>query len=110
MIIDIVNLRLSAQRGLLYNSFPELRAVCVESSENLIYVCFYCDGKISEENNELCECVLDDIMADFCNMGTKEGVEIKFETPIIRLDYPKKMPLRGCWVYYRHEDSSRYVD
>ncbi len=110
MIIDVVNLKLSAQRGLLGNVFPELRAVCVESTENLIYVCFYCDGEISAENKDLCECVLDDIIADFYNR-TKEGEpEIEFETPIIRLDYPKKMSLKGRWVYYRHEDSSRYVD
>ncbi len=105
MIINSVNLRLSAQRGLLGNVFPELRAVCVESTENLIYVCFYCDGEITPEIKEHCECVLDDITSDFCHID-----KIEFETPFIRLDYPKKMPLRGDWVYYRHEDSSRYID
>ncbi len=43
-------LQLSAQRGLFGNVFQKLRAVCVESKENLIFVCFYCDGEISVKN------------------------------------------------------------
>jgi len=108
MLIDMVNLRLSAQRALLWNVFPKLRAVCVDSKENRIYVCFYCDGEISEEDKELCESVLDDIIADF--FITKEEDRIEFETPIIRMDYPKKMLLNGIWVFYRNEDTSRYID
>ena len=55
-------------RGLLYNVFPKLRAICVNSTENLIYVCFYCDGEISDDDKKLCECVLDDITADFVTL------------------------------------------
>jgi hypothetical protein len=29
---------------------------------------------------------------------------------IIRIDYPKKMPLIGHWVFYRQEDSSQYIE
>lgn len=38
MIVDIANLKLSAQRGLLGNVFPQLRAVCVNSVEDLTLV------------------------------------------------------------------------
>lgn len=110
MIIDRVDLLLSTQRGLLGNVFPKLRAVCVNSTENLVFVCFYCDGEISEEEIEHCESTLDDIIADFCNLAKEGEEEVEFETPIIRLDYPKKMPLTGDWTYYRYEDSSRYID
>lgn len=108
MIVESVNLRLSAQRGLLGNVFPKLRAVCVNSTENLIFICFYCDGEISEDDKELCESTLDQVIADFW-IGEGEN-EIGFEAPIIPLNYPKKMPLNGHWVYYRHEDSSLYID
>lgn len=104
MIIDIKFLKLSALAGLLTNAFPTLRAICVDSRENLVFVCFYCDGEISEEDNECCESTLDEVFAS-CAYPT-----IEFETPIVRLDYPKKMPLIGEWVYYRHENSSQYVD
>jgi len=93
------DLKLSAQRGLFGNVFQKLRAVCVESKENLIFVCFYCDGEISDDDNECCESTLDEIFAD-CSYVP----EIKFETSIVRLDYPQKMPLIGDWVYYRYED------
>lgn len=103
MIVDIVDLKLSAQRALLGNVFPKLRAVCVNSSENLVYVCFYIDGEISDEEKELCECTLDDIMADFFMATAKEEDRLEFETPIVRLDYPQHPPLNGHWVYYRSE-------
>lgn len=110
MKVSVGDLKLSVLRGLLGNVFPKLRAVCVNSKENLIFVCFYCDGEISEDDKELCESTLDDIIADFCHL-VKEGKDsMEFETPIIRLDYPRKMPLIGDWVYYRHEDSSLYID
>lgn len=103
MSLDIVNLKLSAQRGLLGNVFPNLRAVCVKSTKNLIFVCFYINGEITENEKESCESTLDNIIADFCNL-TENEKEIEFETPIIRLDYPEKPPLIGQWVYYRNEE------
>jgi hypothetical protein len=99
MAVNIINVKLSAQRGLLGNIFPELRAVCVDSKKNLIKICFYIDGEISEKKKECCESTLDQIIADFCNLQE----EIEFETPIIRLDYPQKPILIGYWVYYRQE-------
>ena len=104
MVIDIINVKFSVQVGLLGNVFPELRAVSVDSKENLIQVYFYVDGEISDEQRECCECVLDDIIADF--FLTKKYDEkglLEFEYPVIRLDAPKKPPLVGHWVYYRYE-------
>ncbi len=104
MIVDIGYLKLSAQRRLLYNVFPELRAVCVSAEENLIYMAFFIDGEITEEQKECCESVLDDVTAEFFRVNySNEKDELEFETHFIRLDYPQKPPLRGSWVYYRHE-------
>lgn len=100
MVVKISNLRLSAQRSLLGNVFPKLRAVCVNSTENLVFVGFYIDGEISEDEKEFCESTLDQIIVDFIHD------EVEFETPIIRLDYPERPPLIGHWVYYRYEDYS----
>ncbi len=105
MSVDIVGLKLSAQRGLLYNVFPELRAVCVSAEENLIYVGFFVDGEITEEQREYCASVLDDILADFFQVNPNEEDDLEYEAPIVRLDYPQKPPLRGFWVYYRHESN-----
>lgn len=98
MIIGTRDLKLSAQRGLLGNVFPELRAVCINSEENLIETIFYIDGEISDDQNECCESTMDDIIADFF----EEGLE--FSTPIIRLDYPERPTLVGSWAYYRQEN------
>lgn len=105
MIVDLRSLKLATLAGLLGNVCQKLRAVCVDSKENLIFVCFYFDGEISDDDKECCESTLDEVFASFSYISTME-----FETPIVRLDYPKRMPLIGEWVYYRHEDSSRYID
>jgi hypothetical protein len=104
MLIDIVDLRLSAQRALLGNVFPELRSVSVDSKENLIQICFYIDGEISDDQKDLCECVVDEIIADFFLINVDEKDRLEFESPIIRLDYPNKPVLVGSnWVYSRYE-------
>lgn len=110
MKVSLADLQLSVQRGLLGNVFSKLRAVCIESREkNLIFLCFYCEGEISEDDRECCESVVDQVVADFACVSEDKPV-IEFETPIVRVDYPKKMPLIGHWVFYRKEDSSRYID
>ncbi len=109
MTIDRVDVLLSAQRSLLGNIFSKLRAVCVDSNENVIFANFYHDGEITDDERELCEHSIDQIIGDFFYISEDKS-RIEFEMPIIRLDYPKKIPLRGDWVYYRYEDSSRYID
>ncbi len=109
MIIPMRDLKLSVQSALLSNIFPRLRAVCVDSQENLIFLCFYCDGEPSEADRECCESVLDEVIADFF-YALEDKPVIEFEISIVSLDYSKKMPLIGEWVYYRYEDPSQYVD
>jgi hypothetical protein len=99
MLVDIIDLKLSVGRGLWGNISPKLRAVCVNSAENLIYMYMYFDGEITEEEHEFCECVLDDVSSDF-----SFHEEMKFDMPEIRLDYPFKIPTIGEWIYYRYED------
>jgi hypothetical protein len=109
MIVPMEDLKLSVQRALVTNVFPSLRAVCVESRKNLIFLCFYCDGEASDDDRECCESVFDEVSADFF-YASEDKPLIEFEVPIVRLDYPKKIPLIGEWVYYRYEDSSKYID
>ena len=97
MQIKILDLMLSVQRGLWGNASLNLRAVCADCDNKKIYVDFFYDGEISEEDHELYESVLDDIYSDY-------SIETEFYMPSIRLDYPQKIPLRGRWVYYRYED------
>jgi hypothetical protein len=108
MIIDMVDLKLSTIRGLLGRVFPALRAVCINSTENLIQIYFYCDGEITNDKKKMCSSVLDQIVVDFDHLTQNEN-RLRFEAPVIRLDYPNKMPLTGSWIYYRYEDSSKYV-
>lgn len=109
MTLEIYKLRLSAKTGLLGNVFPKLRAVCVESSENIISVIFYCDGPISDEENELCESTMDTIHSDFILSGGDINNPMQINYKIAEIEYPNKMPLIGYWVYYRNENSENYV-
>lgn len=100
--MDIGDLKLSAQRALLGNVTPNLRAVCVDIEDNVISAIFFCDKEISEEDFELYEQAKDQIIADFCQpQASFDQPEFSLET--VRLDYPEKMPLKGFWVYYRNE-------
>ena len=108
MIVDHVKLRLSAQKALLNNIFPNLRAVFVGPTEGEVLICFYIDGEISEEDRKVCESVSKKILSDVLHfIGAEENVH--FNTPIVRLDFPNKMPLNGLWVYYRRENTAEYV-
>lgn len=108
MSIKNEELFLSAQRALLGNVTSGLRALSVNTYENVIEVYFFYDGEIDEEKRELAESIMDEIIADF--WYDNEGKEIEFDYKIKRLDFPKKMPLKGFWVYYRYEDSTQYPD
>ena len=109
MAIDIAQIKLSAQVGLLGNVFPMLRAVCVDYSNNCISVLFYCDGKISFEDRELCESTMDTIHSDFIlsNQNMKKLMQINCE--IFEIPYPNKINLIGHLVYYRNENSENYI-
>jgi hypothetical protein len=102
-MLDIPSLKLSVQRALLGNVSPNLRAVCADIKSHEIFANFYYNGEISEEDREMYNSAVDQILADFFYMEV-EGKETVFHLPIIRLDYPEKMPLIGHWVYYRNEN------
>ncbi len=101
MPISRQSLLLSAQRALLGNVSSKLRAVSAYTQNDEIHVHFYYDGEISEEDKELAESAVDQIISDF--HIDKKGNDMKFITPIIRLDYPEKINFEGEWVYYRYE-------
>lgn len=109
MGVSVGDLKLSAQRGLLGNIFPNLRAVCVNANDHLIQIYFYHKNSISEKEKALCEDVVNQIITDFAQ-NRQEKSQIKFDTAIVHIDFPKKMPLIGHWVFYRQEDSSQYID
>ncbi len=107
MEISIGNLKLSAQRSLLKNVFPNLRAVCINEDCHLIRIYFYYENNLSEEELYLCKNTVNQLKEDFQN---QKDFQTEFDTAIIRIDFPKKMPLIGHWIFYRKEDSSQYVD
>lgn len=102
-IVEIDYLKLSIQRALCSNVFPNLRAVSANVLGNLIEVFFYCQGEISEEEREYCEVVITEIIADVPFPDPNDPLQPEFNTPIIRLDFPNIIPLNGFWVYYRYE-------
>jgi len=109
MGVSVGDLKLSAQRGLLGNVFQNLRAVCINANGDLVQIYFYHKNSISEKEQALCQDVLNQTRIDFAQ-NRKEKSQIKFETAIVHIDFPKKMPLIGHWVFYRQEDSSQYID
>ena len=80
-----------------------------DSKDNLIQTCFYYENCISEEEQAMCNRANRKIITDFSYISQNSS-QIEIKMSIIRIDYPKKMPLIGHWVFYRKEDSSRYID
>jgi hypothetical protein len=105
---EIDYLKLSTQRALWGHVFPELRAVSVSVNKNQIDVCFYHNGELTENDRECCELAITEIIADYPYYFDNEKIETEFNTPIIRLDYPDKIPQRGEWVYFRYENPSQF--
>jgi hypothetical protein len=89
------DLKLAAQRGLLYEVGPSLRGVAVQWIDNTIVIYFYNDGEITENLHD-----------DFISVGTSvvaNYYEALIDEKIIRLDYPKPLPSHEHWVYRRKE-------
>jgi hypothetical protein len=110
MEVSIGDLKLAALQGLMGKVFPNLRAVCVNANDHLIQIYFYYKDSISEKEEIVCQNAVNQMKADLLRLHLHEKSEIRFESAIIRIDFPKKMPLIGSWVFYRQEDSSQYVD
>ena len=87
------------QNALLGVVTPELRAVIVDFNmkKPLLYIRFYYNGEISEEIMDLWLCAVSEASAHF-------GPDCLLDDGIERLDYPKKIPVHGCYAYLRKED------
>jgi hypothetical protein len=89
---------LSTQRALLGAVVPSLRAVLVEIDNKLNVFCirFYYDGLVSQDLIDLWHSAITEASAGLdSNYDLDESVE--------RLDYPAKIPARGCYAYLRKE-------
>lgn len=92
------DLKLVAQRALLGEVSPSLRAVAVDWIGNTIIVYFYNHGKITSNLHDDFISIGTDIIANFNDAMIDEKM--------IRLDYPEPLPLHEFWVYKRKESSS----
>ncbi|MES2345803.1 MAG: hypothetical protein V4494_07700 [Chlamydiota bacterium] len=94
--ITRVSAILSLNRGLLGEVAPSLRAAKIKWDDEMIYLYFYYDGEISEEDRESAECVATEVIADFSDYN-------KLDVNIIRWDYPQTIPMIGETVYLRRD-------
>lgn len=81
--------------GLSGEVFPALRALYVDWDKELVYLYFYYDGEISEDDHESAECVATQIISHFSDH--------LLEIEILRIDYPRPLPNAGILVYQRRE-------
>ncbi|MBY0529627.1 MAG: hypothetical protein K2P51_05490 [Rhabdochlamydiaceae bacterium] len=93
---------LGVQSALLDVVSPELRAVVVDfcKDNNQLFLCFYYDGDVSEKLIDLWECAITEASAGL-------GPDCILDDYVLRLDYPKKIPLRGRYAYFRMEEPAR---
>src|SRR5262245_54432559 len=91
-----VRARLSAQRALLGEVSPALRAVVLSVNNGIVEVRCYFDGPVRPQDEESISCVETEMIAD-CGPGE----EVKARC--IQLDAPKPISDEGLWVYYRQE-------
>jgi hypothetical protein len=97
---SIRRLLLEAQSALTGHIHPNVRAVFVDSHNDLVELTFYYDGPFDEQNTEAGECALTEMMAD-CSQSEFERITFKYQP--FRIDAPKKLPESGNCVYYRYE-------
>lgn len=90
-----VKVLLSILFGLIGEVSPSLRAMRVKWDQKTIYLYFYYDGEISEEDRESAELIGTSIIANFS--------EHSLDVNILRLDYPKAIPAEGELVFKRRE-------
>jgi hypothetical protein len=93
------SLRVTALLAVLYGLIGEvshsLRAVRIKWGEKTIYLYFFYDGEISEEDCESAECIATEVISNFS--------EHTLEVNILRWDHPKQIPNEGELVYKRRE-------
>lgn len=90
---------LAAQRALLGEIPPVLRAVTLGWSTNKVQVCAIFDGEASEDHRESMECVGTEIIASFPD----HAIEVEFA----RCDAPARVDayFLMAWAYMRKESS-----
>ena len=89
-------LLLSALRGLWGIVTPNLRKVSIEAIGNIIYLHFYYDKEISEQEKELVEECMTEVIADFPD-------PFKINSSIEIVNTSKKIEQKGYLVYSRYE-------
>jgi hypothetical protein len=89
---------LALQRGMLGVVTPELRSVIadIDQENQLLYIRFFYDGDVPYENIDEWECAISESIADL-------GPEYSLDAKVERIDYPKEMPFRGRYAYFRKE-------
>ena len=87
---------LALMRALWGEVSPALRAAFIKWDNRTVYLFFFYDGEISDEDNDSAECAATEVIASF--------PEHKLEVEIKRLDYPNLLPNGiGELVYKRRE-------
>jgi hypothetical protein len=96
MYFDKSYLLLSAGNALLGHVAPSLRAFTVDfnEKEKFVSTCFFYDGEIDDHLFDLASCTTVEIEL---NSG------YTYREPLIRIDYPEKIPFEGNLIYLRFE-------
>ena len=91
---------LSTQGALLDAITPSLRAVVVDvcKDSQWLYLHFYYDGEASEKEIDLWQCAITEASAHL-------GPDCDLDNEVTRWDYPKVIPSRGRYAYFRKESS-----
>ena len=94
---SIVDFRLIWRGEIVHFIFRQfLRSASIKWDDHCVYVYFFYDGPISEENEESAQCAATEVIACFS--------EHQLEVNIQRLDYPHPLPQDvGELVYRRRE-------
>jgi hypothetical protein len=95
-MIDVSRVILSVQRALLGEVSPALRGVAVELSESVVWLRFYYDGEISEEDSDSATSVVAEVAGDLAR-------PVQVRDSIDHLDTPAPLPSQATWVYRRRE-------
>lgn len=83
-------------RSLFIEVFVSLRAVAISWDVDTLYLYFFCDGEISEDDQYSAECIGTEVIANFSDAQLSEN--------ILRWDFPKPIPQdKGIIVYWRQE-------
>lgn len=95
------SLCLSMQKTLLGQVTPNLRAVILDVIDETIFVLFYFNDPITEEEEELASLTDLECFAGLSSPYAEKNSDYK----IIVLPYPQPIPKKGIRVYQRYEKS-----